>query len=604
MICTDRSSAQTPFFSFLSRQPKAAEDAPVEPELPRQRYPLNDPPTSAFRMAQATGAPIEENLSPQNGGIPSPFPPRFVPQGPALIPLPPLDQESPATSAPNQELDRIESLAVAALQREDWKAAEKYLNQILAQNPTHRDALKVLANMLRSRERPADAVKLLQQYHAHFSDDAEITMIYGRALLENEETDAAIRSLLAAERIDPKLDDVRFFLGSAYLQAELPMKAWSAVQQGENSSAEASQYQLLTEATALAQLGQLRQADTIFFEVFSNPQSQAVAEMAENYRHEIKEALLETPRFFGAVKLMQRYDDNAGVIPTSNLFNAPPMTVPSFGGLLSADLNYYLLRTYQTNVVAGYAPLATHYYRDLASQFDLIGHSGYLSMTNIGLTPWRDRPYVAAIRTEFDRLDINTSPYLQRWGGSVALSIKENDIVTNSAVLQLSNFDFLGLGPGIEGSPSDADSFSCQAAFSRQWQTWRRNLKCRIGYAYNRNESQGSDFDYNGHIASCGLSYDFEDESYAAVDLQYFYRHYDHVQTISGITREDSEILLGASYVRPLWREFDLLLTYAYDLNDSDLVSNTYDRNVIEIGVQWNFGQNDPNEPSQRRWLR
>ena len=182
--------------------------------------------------------------------------------------------------------------------------------------------------------------------------------------------------------------------------------------------------------------------------------------------------------------------------------------------------------------------------------------------------------------------------FLQRFGSSTSIAVQDSDDTSITGQFRSSRVDFVNQLPGVDGSAVDPDSSNYEASFIRQWSRVDAGQVWQLGYGYNRNVAQGSDFDYRGHRAIVGGSQQFEDASFAFLSLQYNSRNYDNPQTSTGSFRQDRELLVSVSYLRPAFQTEKLywVAEYAYDLNESDIESSSYDRDIFGLGLQWNFG--------------
>ena len=299
-------------------------------------------------------------------------------------------------------------------------------------------------------------------------------------------------------------------------------------------------------------------------------------------------------RFYGTLRISERYDDFPGVVPTANVFGGPTNRTNSFGNLAAANLNYDLIRLDDFTLTGGYDGFYTHYYEPSSSRFDILQHGGYLAGTRRGYTPFGDLPFSMTLRGDYDNVSADQDPYLQRYGAGLSTTVEDSDWTSMTAAVRYTNFDYLNrsttLLPGfLFATPGDPDSDNYAVGFSRRWLSCDRSRTWDAGYFYDRNEADASQFSYHGHKIFAGLSVQFPLESVLSAQVAYYRRDYDDA---GGAYRADDELLLTVRYLEPLWRpDLYLFAEYAYDLNQSTIAANQYDRNVFDIGLQWNFGR-------------
>ncbi len=512
--------------------------------------------------------------------------------GPPPIYIPP-----PAPNSKPQEpvkkpsrLAQLENKAASAIAKKQWRTAERALLGMLEIQPDHREATSALANILLANERTRNAINFLQpRMQQYFAQDAPMLRLFGRALLQSDQLESALCTLHYANWLEPALEDINLLLGIAYLKDERPLTASTYLCSGRNSSSETFQQQQLTYATALAQLGQTKTADSILLGLSHTPANQELGKAAWANHTELLQEVYRANRFYGTMKTTIRYDDNTGIVPTTNEFGTVGDEIESAGTLGLVSMNYDLWRHYQATVTTGYQGLFTRNFKDLASQFDVTDHAAYLAGSYRTITPEKSLPCALTLRADYNDTATSGTSFLQRAGVAAGINVKDSDYTLASLGYRYVDLEFLNQAAGIEGTQFDPDSQAYEVAIERHWQNLERTTTWQLGYILNKNIAEGSQADYLGHRAIGSMSYLMDNDSFVSCNLQYFFRNYDNLQFATGSTREDSEILFGATYARLLWDDAYLVAEYFYDINDSDSPTSSYHRNVIEVGLQWNF---------------
>lgn len=105
--------------------------------------------------------------------------------------------------------------AAAALHRRDPAGAERLLRQLLAHEPRHAEALRLLGVCLHQQRRNAEAREVLQQALAIAPDNALVQMNLGSVLGAIGEHQAGIDALRRATELDPGQAAAWFNLGKA-----------------------------------------------------------------------------------------------------------------------------------------------------------------------------------------------------------------------------------------------------------------------------------------------------------------------------------------------------------------------------------------------------
>ncbi len=102
---------------------------------------------------------------------------------------------------------------------QDDKAIAAY-NQAIALNPNHFDATTELGVLYYNQTKYAEACEYFGKATAMKTNDTELSMFYGRALVFNKEPKRAISYLEKAVAANPKDQDAKRFLAYAYLAAD------------------------------------------------------------------------------------------------------------------------------------------------------------------------------------------------------------------------------------------------------------------------------------------------------------------------------------------------------------------------------------------------
>jgi len=474
------------------------------------------------------------------------------------------------------------------MRAKDWFRADQLLDQLSREQSENRDAVAALINLRVEHNHHAAALATVSRFSCFYTHDAEMQVLFGKALLACEEPQQAIFTFERALSLEPRLPDAHLSLGIALLQAGQPMQALCILQQGNDSGQTAFYSRRVVTASALAQLGQIQTARGLLESVRCDPASGELRKTATENLTDIDKAIFEPGRFYGLVKATQRYDSNTGVVPTTNEFGGSVADVDSFGGLAATHLNYDLFRGYESTLTAGYSGLFTYNYDSIASQFNLQSHNAHLVASRRGITPLLGNPLTAIARCDYDDLATNSQTFLQRYTFATSLVLQDSDFSSFIGSTSVSKLDFHNLF-AAERTLADADSNAVEFTLMRNWQDFERKRTHSVGYSYSRNMSQGTDFDYTGHCLLAGCTFHREDTSLWQVQLQYLFRDYDNANSFTGLTRDDSELIFTTAYIKPLNEDFLVMIEYVLDLNDSSQVSNSYSRNVIEIGLQWNF---------------
>lgn len=502
-----------------------------------------------------------------------------------LIPPPP-------SAASQQSAEQLFPPSPDELANEtDLERAERQLNEYLEKNPDDLEARVRLGLVMNRQGRTNEAIEYLDGFR-HSTGAARVSMGLGQIYLDQGQTCDALDFLREARCIDPQLADLNYWLGSAELKAGWPLQAFWTLSHFNNSNDEYGWAQQLVRGSALAGLGLQCEASGDYTEVYNSAGENPLGLRALDLQQQLDQSLCERERFRGSLKFGFRYDDNPGIIPTTNTFGTPGTINRSAGHSYVGAFSYDLLREYNRDIVAGYNILNTSNYE--AHESDILDNAVWLAGTQRGLMGWY--PYSATLRFDYDHLGIGSDSFLGRYGVTPSFTLRDSDFDSTTALFRYTGLDFLGQGP-LDGTVFDADSDDYSFGLFRQHQSDCRDLTFFYGYLFDINESDGGNFDYDGHQLQTGLVWllPWMDMQLNATGQVYF-RDYQNPDATFGRRRDDTEYVAQLSLLMPVQDQVYLTLSYLYDRNDSNLPSGDYERNLIEFGVQYNFPQgNVPN---------
>lgn len=471
---------------------------------------------------------------------------------------------------------------------QDPRGTEERLRALLQSDPGNADATIALAGVLLKQQRYQDAIDLLEGAAAAHPENFKLALALGQVYLETGCFCSAIEQFEAIECAHPDYPDLQYWLASAYLRADLPLTAyWISSCYGPVSHNDVTFAQTLVRGSALAQMGLQCEASGLFQQVRGEAPNQKLSQRAQELQDQMDEAFCARPRYYGILAVTERYDDNPGVLPTTNLFGVPLARERTWGNAVSGLFAYDIVRAYNFDLTAGYSFFHTSNYR--AGEFNLIDNGAFLNANRRGL--WGDLPYQAGMRVDYDYLVVGSESFLQRAGATPNFTIYDSDLTSFSGLFRYTRYDFLSQGT-INGTTRDADSNNYAVGVFRQHQTPCRDLSFLYGYLYDRNVSDGPDFRYNGNQFQAGINWLVPGDLGLQVGLggSIYHRDYDNPDSILMQGRDDLEYLLQAALLYPLADSWYATFTWRLDRNDSNLGAYDYDRQTFDIGLQYNFG--------------
>jgi len=476
-------------------------------------------------------------------------------------------------------------IAWLTLSRGDLERAESMFRDILRRDPDRPDEIAGLSAALARQQKMSEAVQVLRDGVRRFPQDATLASALGQAHLNASNNQSAIDWLERSYGLDPSAPDVRYFLGSAYLNGEYPMSALDMMYGAPTSRREMEWAQDLAIGTAFAQLGLESQASGYFTSVYNAAADTPMSANAMQLRQEMDDALYGRPYLSGSLKVTERYDTNPGVIPAANSGGGALAGIPSWGNLYLGQFSYDLIREYNYDVAIGYNFFHTSNYS--THGFDLVDNGVYLA--TVRREYWNWMPVHLGMRMDYDHMFVGSDDFLQRMVATPSVTFIQSDWHSTTLLFRYTLFDFIGQGP-LDNSPFDLDSDDVMIGIVRQRQLLSRRLIVSAGYEFDRNFSDGSNYEYNGHKLQLGMSWRTGLNGLrlnASGELDW--RGYLNPHSILGVNRGDEEYLVQVGLLYPLRDRWWASLEWNFDRNDSNIPMNDYRRHSLDFGVEYRF---------------
>lgn len=520
-------------------------------------------------------------------------------QDPGVVPPPPpssaLTPRAFPSAAPDSLIPPSPGEAPSAA---DFEVLEAQLRSHLETSPGDEEAIIQLAIVLKRLNRDYEAMHLLSDAMAANIHSTRIAMALGQLYLEADCVAYALRMFESVQCVDPCHDDLHYWLGSARLKSGMPLCAYRTLLYGQHSSEQVAHAQQLVRGAALANLGLQCQASAEFMGIYHHSADPELQSRAWELQNQMDTALETFPRLRGSLKYGVRFDDNPGIVPSSNALGLVPANAgPSWGNSVVGQFSYDLYRGYNRDLIAGYTLFHTTNFSNHA--FDLVDNAVFLAAAQRGL--WRDTPYVAGLRMDYDHLGVGSRAFLGRTSVTSTFTTIDSDFSSTTVLSRHTLLDYLGQGP-LDNTVLDADSNNYSAGLFRQYRLPEQDVQLLFGYLYDRNFSQGGNIDYNGHNLQAGMAWllPYHDIQINVLGQVYF-RDYVNPDVIAMQRRRDVEYVLQSSILYPLNDHWFATFSWLLDRNTSNLAASDYDRQVFELGLQYNFPQGHALDPSLLR---
>jgi|GEM_PF-3173861 len=494
--------------------------------------------------------------------------------------------DGPTTNTSDRMLHQVgESMAWLLLNQKKYEEAEQLLRLLINSDGENATRATAMAIALLGQGKNEEAVQLLDRYSAQLPDNPQLHFALGRVRQQDGDARQAIEHFRTVGRVAPDWPDLSFYLGAALLQEEQNLAALRQLRRAQSQDPKIEQERMLLEGLALARLGLDRRATDRFTEIRTLTSTSSTALIASEFSRQVADK--QDDRFHGYLFAGFRYDDNAGVTPTTNAFGIAFADGASWGHAMNGQATFDLINDGRNTLTIGGAFSSTVNYED--KDFDVTGLGASVTAGHRNLLG--DLPYYAALTFNYDHLFIAYQGFLNRYSVTPTLTLVETDWTSTTFVTRYSHLDFLGQGDATTGNAArdrDADDFmfGLTQNFILPWQ----DVSLQLGYQFNRNFADGSDFDYSGHTFSIGIIcplpwYDMQLSTLVAM----YKRDYGSIDSTILAHREDFQYSVSTALTCPLSDNVTLSFEYIFDRNDSNHPANDYKRNIFQIGVEYRW---------------
>jgi len=431
----------------------------------------------------------------------------------------------------------------------------------------------------------AQAEKLYRKALRNNPRNARACLGLGRTILhQGQSVSDAIYWLSRARRFDSHLPDVDFYMGTAILRDGYPLLAYQTLVKANTSDKHATSSRELAMGTALARMGLQNEAGQYFNRVRSQAGTPELVKQGQQLQTQMENELRQARRFHGLISITTRYDDNPGVVPSSNIFGGALNRSDTFGHQFNAQLDYDLYRASNFTLTSGYALMGTANYD--THRFDILDHAFYLAAANRRL--FKDMPVTWGLRADYDNLSVGSDSFLSRTSITPSFTLQHSDRTATTLTFKFTDYNFVDQGANT-GTPYDQDSHNYALGILQQTTLLKPELTLSYGYQYNLNLAEGSNFDFQGHRFMIGGKKKLTKRCELNISNWFYLRDYDNRHSTLNLTRHDQQYTLQAGLRYALIEKVTLIFNYLFDRTYSNAASSNYDRQMFEAGIEFNF---------------
>ena len=484
--------------------------------------------------------------------------------------------------------------AIIAYQERRFEEALAELREALALDPKSVDAHYYSGLALVALNRREEAAQALEQARALAPGDDGVLFQLGSVYFSLGRTAEARPFLEEAFVRNPRREGLGQLVGLLRYQQGDYSGVLRALDAETSTDPDIRQTTRLYRGLALAQLGVPERAQTEVEEAIRIAPRSPLTAPAERMRDTIIATSESQRRYTIELRAGVYYDTN---VPVSPLPSGDPISErirlanreekESPGELLAARFDYAWLRQgpWESTIAYSFYQTLNNDAPDFNIQDHLILLSGFYRDVVGGF------PYQLGAQYAFDYTLLGGDSYLIRQSGTVFGSLAESSRNLTMLLGRIESKDYTQEPP----DPNEAQTGINYLVGGEHtiFFSGRKHL-IRLGYQWDLDDTDGRNYDYQGHRLLAGFMYTLPVWSLRLrFDFDVHFRNYQNRNTLlpasapGTVKRDDTELNFVTRLELPLPHRLTLALEYLHTSNDSNLAAYKYDRDVVTMVMSW-----------------
>lgn len=492
--------------------------------------------------------------------------------------------------------------AIVAYDAQRYDEALRHLEDALTLDPDNLQGLYYSGLTHLALKQPGLAVAVLERARTASPDDPLIRAQLGVAYFALEQYDQAGPLLAGVFNEQPRLNSVGYYVGFMRYRQQDYRGALAAFQAGVSSDLTIQQLTKFYAGLTMGALGLSEQAAAAVDDALRIQPGSPLTGPAERIRDTFVTARTREQRLHAELRIGGFYDDNIAVNPQDsrdpfvqslrNRMNQGGGR--STGEIASLRTEYAWYRSGPWEATATYGFLHSQpnnpgLFRSGRIQSHLGGLAGFYRST-MGAR-W---PYRLGVQYTYDYLLLNHAAFLERHTGAVFGTLVESPGHLTTVVARLQTKKFLLDATTLPQENRNALNGMVGITHVLRFAGDRHLL--RFGYQADREDTEGSNFSYQGHRLLAGGQYALPwGETRLRYDYDIHFRAYRQANLFfpttspDTMTRADTEQTHAVRLEQPLPHNLTLSAEYLGARSRSNLDVFTITRNTFSLLLTWTY---------------
>jgi tetratricopeptide (TPR) repeat protein len=505
----------------------------------------------------------------------------------------------PPASAQRGAADVFVAQAILAYEERRYQAALDALQEALAIDPDHVDALYYTGLVRAALDDLGAAARALERARTLSPTDDAVRLQLGLvyfALSRFDEAQVLLEPIFAR---NPAIENLGYYVGFMRYRQRDYAGALRSFRAGVTSDSSIEQLTRLYTAVALRFQGLREGALSEIEEALRRQPAAPLTGPLERLREAVRGARERERRLRAEVRLGVLYDDNVSLNPELSddpiAIAARRRRADSVGELAGLRLDYAFFQRGAFEATASYSLFAA-FYNDLP-EINLMAHQAGLGASHRGAV--RGLPYQLALQYGYEFITLAEQEFAQRHTVTPFATLIEND--HNVTALQL-RYQVKEFRDDMDLPAEERrDSTNVTGGFTHLFRFERDRHLLKVGYQFDVEDTDGPgrhgrNFSYVGHRLLLGGQATLP---WAGIRLRYdfdaHFRDYLHRNTVNPArapgtrARSDTELTHLVGLTVPLPWDLTLAADYQRIVNRSNLDVFRFERNVFSLALIWTY---------------
>lgn len=479
-------------------------------------------------------------------------------------------------SSASQLSDFYLSKGILSLEAGEYETALSQFEAAVKEEPADANLHYFLGLTYRKLERFPEARTALERARTLDPSLGKVHFDLGVVYFKLQVLSRALEEFQAAQQVDPDHPMVYYYQGLIHYQLRQYKQAPPLFQRARELAPQLSLTAHYYAGISFFRQGLYTQAEQEFERAIATDPQSEVAQSAQAFLDTIVERERLTKKWGLFASTAIEYDDN--VVLRTDGQDLGPLGISDEGDFRHTFLlqgEYTPVRTDRTKIGANYLFFQSLHY-DLA-QFDIQTH-----MLN-AFASYLIEPVQLRLDYRYDFTFLGGSRFLERHSAAPSTNVVLGPSTLTSLQYQyqqINRFD-----------DPERNGHNHAFLFNQFFLFDHKTRILRIGYTFDKENTAGDPFDFQGHRFSIGFTTPLFWKLKNNVEFSYLLRNYDNSSSglVENKRRRERQQTYSIGFFRDVGKYFTLSFRYTGIINDANIETFEYTRNIYSLSLSMRF---------------